>query len=95
MSTSLINIKGNRKKEDYVYIGRPSVYGNPFELGKDGYRETVVAKYREYFNERITTDDGFRRAVEFLEGKTLGCFCFPELCHGDVIIEWLDSRHPQ
>lgn len=94
MTTTLLNIKGNRKNEDYTFIGRPSVFGNPFTIGKDGSREEVVSKYREYFLKRVSSDPEFKRAVEFLRGKTLGCFCFPELCHGDVIIEWLDA-HPQ
>ena len=28
-----------------VYIGRPSPWGNPFEIGKDGNRQEVVEKY--------------------------------------------------
>ena len=28
-----------------VYIGRPSVWGNPFVIGKDGTRAEVVEKY--------------------------------------------------
>jgi hypothetical protein len=37
------------KRERYdVYIGRPSVYGNKFEIGKDGSREEVIAKYEEW-----------------------------------------------
>lgn len=37
------------KKEPYdVYIGRPSKWGNPFVIGKDGTREEVIAKYAEW-----------------------------------------------
>lgn len=28
-----------------VYIGRPSIWGNPFVIGKDGSRDDVIAKY--------------------------------------------------
>ena len=28
-----------------VYIGRPSIWGNPFVIGKDGTRGEVVEKY--------------------------------------------------
>jgi Domain of unknown function (DUF4326) len=31
---------------DGVYIGRPSILGNPFKIGKDGTREEVGQKYR-------------------------------------------------
>ncbi|MGA9172340.1 MAG: DUF4326 domain-containing protein [Nitrososphaeraceae archaeon] len=37
------------KKEKYdIYIGRPSRWGNPFVIGKDGTRE-VITKYNEWF----------------------------------------------
>ncbi|PIW12451.1 MAG: hypothetical protein COW35_01440, partial [Candidatus Infernicultor aquiphilus] len=29
-----------------VYIGRPSKWGNPFTIGKDGTRSEVIEKYR-------------------------------------------------
>ena len=29
-----------------VYIGRPSKWGNPFVIGRDGARADVIAKYR-------------------------------------------------
>lgn len=33
-----------------AYIGRPSKYGNPFVIGKDGTREEVIAKYQQWLN---------------------------------------------
>lgn len=81
----------NKYKEKYdVYIGRPTIFGNPYEIGKDGNREDVVNKYRKYFTERIQTDMSFRRQVLTLRGKRLGCFCKPKECHGDVICEYLN-----
>ena len=33
------------KKEPYdIYVGRPSKWGNPFRIGKDGTREEVIKK---------------------------------------------------
>jgi hypothetical protein len=31
-----------------VYVGRPSKWGNPFVIGRDGSREEVIAKYRAW-----------------------------------------------
>ena len=28
-----------------VYIGRPSPWGNPYAIGRDGTRDDVIAKY--------------------------------------------------
>ena len=35
-----------------VYIGRPSVWGNPFVIGKDGSRDDVIAKYEAWLMTR-------------------------------------------
>jgi hypothetical protein len=39
----------NKYYQNYdVYIGRGSKWGNPFVIGKDGDRDEVIAKYREW-----------------------------------------------
>lgn len=72
-----------------VYIGRPSIFGNPFQIGQDGSRSEVIAKYREYFYDRVRRDRQFAEAIEGLRGNDLACHCAPLPCHGDVIIEYL------
>jgi hypothetical protein len=82
----------NKYKESYnVYIGRPTIFGNPFEIGKDGSRQDVVDKYRAYFHKRIDEDVEFKKQVLALKGKRLGCFCKPHACHGDIICEYLNN----
>jgi hypothetical protein len=66
-----------------VYIGRPSPWGNPFRLGVDGDRATVVRKFREFIMGPHGAKLRERARVE-LRGKTLGCWCAPLPCHGDV-----------
>lgn len=71
------------KKEQYdVYIGRPSKWGNPFVVGKDGTREEVIKKYKEWILNQSLIED-----LSELKGKVLGCWCSPKPCHGDVLIE--------
>lgn len=67
-----------------VYIGRPSGWGNPFEIGKDGSRSQVILKYREWI---LTQPKLIERAKVELKGKTLGCWCSPSACHGEVLAE--------
>ena len=82
----------NKYREAYdVYIGRPSIFGNPFSVKEYG-REGCIAKYKDYFYERIASDVKFKEAVLKLKDKTLGCFCKPLACHGDVIKEYLDNN---
>lgn len=73
----------SKKEAHDVYIGRPSEWGNPFEIGKDGPREMVIQKYRAW----LFTQPDLMRCAASLKGKTLGCWCCPEACHGDVLSE--------
>jgi hypothetical protein len=66
-----------------VYIGRPSKWGNPFEIGKDGTRQEVIAKFRKW----IQTQPHLLDSLPEIRGKTLGCWCSPQACHGDVLVE--------
>ena len=67
-----------------VYIGRPTKWGNPFVIGKDGDRDEVIAKYRQWLLERPAMIEA---AKHELAGKDLVCFCSPKGCHGDVLLE--------
>lgn len=78
------------KRDPYdVYIGRPSKWGNPYSH-KDGTLakfkvasvDEAISSYRDYLLESPLKDD-----LEELRGKTLGCWCAPNPCHGDVLVE--------
>ena len=70
-------------KKDYydVYIGRPSKWGNPFTIGKDGTRIEVISKYEDY----LVKNPKLFNALPELKNKILGCWCAPKPCHGDVL----------
>lgn len=79
-----------------VFIGRPSVFGNPFTITETRIREECIALYEKYFNKRIAAKDELYDAVEKLvervrngEHLFLLCFCSPYLCHGDVIKKYI------
>ena len=92
----------NIYKDTYdVYIGRPgknnpdAEWGNPFSIGKDGTREEVLIKFKQYLWNKMESPS-YCRKLYTLRGKTLGCFCKPNACHGDIYvaaIEYLDN-HP-
>jgi len=76
-----------RAKYD-VYIGRPSVWGNKFNIGPDGDRDEVIRKYREWIMTRPVLVERCKRE---LKGKILGCWCAPRACHGDILAEIANS----
>ena len=72
-----------------VYIGRRSRYlekskwGNPHRMTDNSReeRDRVVQEFEQYLrNNEVLLGD-----IEELAGKNLGCFCFPEACHGNVL----------
>lgn len=83
----------NKAKDRYdVYIGRGSPFGNPVVISGSCTREDAIRLYREYFYERIRNDSDFKRMVQRLKGKVLGCHCKPKACHGDIIKEYLERN---
>ena len=81
---AVVHVEG-RGKGEYVYVGRSQPYGgphyfhNPYEIGKDGDRDEVLAKYVGHLRELLATDEGqaelenLRAAVD--AGRYLGCHC--------------------
>ncbi|MGH9344373.1 MAG: DUF4326 domain-containing protein [Terriglobia bacterium] len=70
-----------------AYIGRPSKWGNRFVIGKDGTREQVIEKYKAW----VVRQPQLMAALPELKGKTLGCWCAPRACHGDVLAELVED----
>ena len=86
MTTKVVN----KYKESYdVYIGRGSKWGNPFIIGQHGNRQEVIEAYHAW----ITHGQGVHllKDLHELKGKTLGCFCKPKACHGDVLVKLIQE----
>jgi Domain of unknown function (DUF4326) len=79
----VLNKKVTGVPDGAVYIGRPGKWGNPFVIGSHGTRAEVVAKYRAY----LLGNRALMAALPELTGKDLVCWCAPDACHGDVLLE--------
>lgn len=86
------------KREKYnVYIGRPSKWGNPYSHKKEGCTAFYLVESRdeavELYRKWITEGEGKRLLLDLheLKGKTLGCWCHPQRCHGEVLIELVEK----
>lgn len=100
MTESVKNLKGRKPQvlfDNEIYIGRhmfmggwqlpKSKWANPFKITEDTSREDVLRQYKAYV---IST--GLVNSIEELKGKTLVCWCSPEKCHGDVLLELLNRK---
>lgn len=86
----VFNQKTDKIPEDAVYIGRPSIFGNPFIIGIDGSRKDVIEKYRRH----LALNTELRNLViKELKGKDLVCWCSPLPCHGDVLLEIANTEN--
>ncbi len=87
------NKRDKNVPKDAIYVGRPSEWGNPYMIGKDGTREDVVRKYRE----RIENygPNSFHAIRKQLAGKDLVCWCAPNPCHADVLLEIANANHSE
>ncbi len=85
--------KGWRMPPNTVSVARPTVYGNPYRVGRDGTAEECVAKFRADIERDIGGPIGMYRALmrtwlAKLRGKNLACWCkLDQPCHADALLE--------
>lgn len=72
----------------YVYIARPSKWGNPFILYGEQFRDEVVAQYEQY----LMDSPELLAQLGELKGKNLVCYCAPKACHGDVLMRLANGK---
>ena len=83
---------------DIVYIGRPSIYGNPFShlndskcIIKVSSRPEAVRSFIKWITNEVHYPelDQIHKPtldeIRKLKGKFLKCWCAPLLCHGEWI----------
>ena len=78
-------IRWASEKGHFLPIDRGTQWGNPFVVGEDGDRDKVCDSFEVYFNLKPS----LQVKIPSLAGKVLGCWCFPERCHGNHLVEQL------
>lgn len=71
---------------DAVVIMRPSRWGNPFILGRDGDRDQVIEAHRVWLWGEIRAGRIALADLAALDGAALVCCCAPKPCHGDTLL---------
>ena len=97
------NLEDWCSRSNHIYIGnkrmthinkkrypkQDSIWANPFKTGKDGTRQEVLEKYRDYIIKKVEQNE---LDLNQLRGKVLGCWCKPNKCHGDILNELLSKK---
>jgi hypothetical protein len=79
-----------------VYIGRPSLLGNPYYVSVCGRRKAIML-YRRWLWYRIKEQGEIYSEMKRLahlakQGDlTLVCYCKPDDCHGDIVRSALEK----
>lgn len=91
--------KGWRMPEGAVYVGRPSVWGNPYRVWGQAPRAATPEEAVELFRRRIDyAPDAlgpYSAAMirRLLGGRDLCCWCpLDAPCHADVLLEIANSE---
>ena len=99
------NLKKWTANSNNIYIGRAgvvfinkerfpkkaSIFANPYKIDKNTSRKEVLEKYKKYIIEKILNDKFLYLELLKLRGKNLGCWCHPEPCHGDILLELIEK----
>ncbi len=74
-----------------IYVGRPSKWGNPFKVEDHG-REGAIQRFKDWLlcDPNSPLDD-----IAALRGFHLVCWCAPEPCHADFLLEIANKRQPR
>ena len=94
-------MSSNIFKDENVYIGRKgvvfidgvrfplydSIWANPYKITETQSREQVLKLYLKYIEKKLESDSNLVGELLKLDGKKLGCWCKPECCHGDILLE--------
>lgn len=89
--SKVINLRN--ATEDYLYIGRgsplfkQSIWANPYKLDEHG-REGCIELYEKHLKGNVE----LLSKLPELTDKTLGCWCKPEACHGDVLSKYAHKK---
>lgn len=73
-----------------VYIGRGSIWGNPYSHLPNSKATYLVQDRLEAivcYECWIRDNEELLSQLKTLRGKVLGCYCKPQACHGDVLVK--------
>ena len=102
MKGEIIVSKVGQHKEGFesIRIDRKTIFGNPFFMTNESYRDTVCDRFAKYFEDSVSKPKSELRKelikvfIKVREGENINlqCHCAPKRCHGDEIKKFIE-RH--
>ncbi len=86
-SSNPTNLYIGRNMNFYVKGAFASKWQNPFPVKKYG-----LEKCLELYEEYVRTS-GLINDLDELKDKTLGCWCKPDKCHGDILCKLVQEKN--
>jgi len=94
----MIRVVNVREKLKGEYVGRPSVLGNRFLIGRQHTRRECIERYRQWLRAEWKTGGAVKeellrlaRTYRVRGELTLVCWCAPSACHADVVKEAVEA----
>jgi hypothetical protein len=86
-------IKWAKENNKFVSIDRKTDWGNPFVMDtsiskQDGDRDKVCDSYELFFQLKLS----LQVRINALKGCVLGCWCYPNRCHGNFLAEKVNNH---
>ncbi|MBA0185007.1 DUF4326 domain-containing protein [Pectobacterium versatile] len=90
---NITSVSNKDRNEHFdTYIGRGTLWGNPYAIGHDGDRDEVIRKFKyDFERDFLKGGPDFKKQLMTLRGQTLGCHCKPYSCHGDILAQYLNE----
>jgi len=96
MSHARVLNLSNHPAPPYVRIDRNTMWGNPFHIGRDGDRATVIEKCEKHVRDNIHLM-ALIELGEFRDPQNrplpVACHCAPLPCHGEVLVAIDEEFH--
>jgi hypothetical protein len=88
--TVVVNV---RREDADVYVGRnhpkaPQLPGRDGFFGNRMKDQKYIEPFVEDFFKRLLHEPGFIDRMKELDGKRLGCWCYPNMCHAMIYSVW-------
>ena len=98
MKVEVINRK-KYKNEDYIYVARPSKWGNPYSSKPSNLKDTIIVdsideslgSYKKYIMENLHLVDELIQELKDKNLNKIGCWCDGR-CHAKILAQLIEEK---